>query len=85
MYGEILHANGNQNKARVAILISDKMDIKIKNIIRDKEKGITYVQGINPRRRYKNCKYVCNQHRSPSKHKANTFVEKEEEPGPVHW
>ena len=32
-----MHVNGNQKKARVAILISDKIDFKIKNIIRDKE------------------------------------------------
>ena len=29
--------NGNQKKTRVAILISDKIDFKISNIIRDKE------------------------------------------------
>ena len=34
---KIFHANGNQKKARVAILISDKIDLKIKNITRDKE------------------------------------------------
>ena len=33
----ILHANGNQKKAGVAILLSGKMDLKIKNVIRDKE------------------------------------------------
>ena len=33
----ILHANGNQKKAGVAILLSGKMDFKIKNVIRDKE------------------------------------------------
>ena len=33
----IFHANGKQNKTGVAILISDKMDLKIKNITRDKE------------------------------------------------
>ena len=31
------HANGKQKKAGVAILISDKMDFKIKNITRDEE------------------------------------------------
>ena len=30
--------NGNQNKAGVAILISDKTDFKIKTITRDKER-----------------------------------------------
>ena len=29
--------NGNQKRARVAILISDKIDFKIKNIMKDKE------------------------------------------------
>ena len=29
-------------------------------------------QGIDPRRRYNNCKYLCTQHRSTSIHKANT-------------
>ena len=33
----IFHANGSQRKAVVAILISDKIDFKIKTIIRDKE------------------------------------------------
>jgi len=34
---KIFHANGDQKKAGVAILISDKMDFKMKNIFRDKE------------------------------------------------
>ena len=34
---KIFHANGNQKKARVVILISDKIDFKIKTITRDKE------------------------------------------------
>ena len=33
----IFHANGKQKKAEVAIFISDKIGLKIKNIIRDKE------------------------------------------------
>ena len=32
---KILHTNGNQTKAGVAILISDKIDFKIKTITRD--------------------------------------------------
>ena len=31
------HANGNQKKAGVAILISGKIDLKIENVRRDKE------------------------------------------------
>ena len=33
----MLHTNGKQKKARVTILISDKIDLKIKKITRDKE------------------------------------------------
>ena len=36
-WNNIFHANGKQKKAGVAILISDKIDLKIKNITRDKE------------------------------------------------
>ena len=34
---KMFHANGNQKKAGVAILTSDKIDLKLKNILRDKE------------------------------------------------
>ena len=34
---KIFHVNGNQKKAGVAILVSDKIDFKIKNVTRDKE------------------------------------------------
>ena len=33
----IFHANGKQKKAGIAIFISDKIDLEIKNITRDKE------------------------------------------------
>ena len=33
----IFHTNGKQRKAGVAILVSDKIDLKIKKITRDKE------------------------------------------------
>ena len=34
---KLFHANGKQKKVGAAILISDKMDFKIKTITRDKE------------------------------------------------
>ena len=34
---KMFHANGNQKKAGTAILISDKIDLKMKTILRDKE------------------------------------------------
>ena len=37
--------NGSQKKAGVAILISDKIDLKIKNIIRDKEGHYIIIKG----------------------------------------
>ena len=37
VWKKIFHANGNQKKAGVAILISDKIDFKTKTITRDKE------------------------------------------------
>ena len=42
---KILHANGNQKKAGVAILISDKIDFKIRNVTRDKEGHYIMIQG----------------------------------------
>ena len=41
----IFHANGKQNKAGVAILISDKIDPKIKNITTDKEGHSIMIKG----------------------------------------
>ena len=41
----ILHANGKQKKAGVAILISDKIDLKIKRITRDKGGHYIIIKG----------------------------------------
>ena len=41
----ILHENGKQKKAGVAILISDKIDLKIKTITRDKEGHYIMIKG----------------------------------------
>ena len=42
---KIFHANGNQKKAGVAILISDKIDFKIKPITREKEGHYIMIKG----------------------------------------
>ena len=42
---KIFHANGNQKKAGVAILISYKIDFKIKTITRDKEGRYIMIKG----------------------------------------
>ena len=42
---KIFHANGNQKKAGVAILISDTTDFKIRTITRDKEGHYIMIKG----------------------------------------
>ena len=42
---KIFHANGNQKKAEVAILISDKIDFKIKTVTKDKEGHYIMIKG----------------------------------------
>ena len=41
----ILHVNGKQKKVGVAIFISDKIDLKIKKITRDKEGHYIMIKG----------------------------------------
>ena len=41
----IFHENGNQKKAGVAILISDKINLKIKKITRDKVRHYIMIKG----------------------------------------
>ena len=42
---KIFHANGNQKKAVLAILVSDKVDFKIKTVTRDKEGHCIMIKG----------------------------------------
>ena len=62
----IFHANRKQKKAGVAILMSDKIDLKIKKFTRDKNGHYIMIKGHN------NWKYLCTQHRSTSIHETNT-------------
>ena len=42
---KVFHANGNQKKPGVAVLISDKIDVKIKTVTRDKEGHYIMIKG----------------------------------------
>ena len=52
---KIFHADEEQKRAGVAILISDKIDFEIKAMKGDKEGHCIM---INPRRKYNNYKYI---------------------------
>ena len=72
VWKNIFHANGWQKKAGVAIFISDKIDLKIKKITRDKEEHYLIIKGSIQEEDVNNCKYLFTQHRSTSIHKTNT-------------
>ena len=66
---KVFHANGDQKKAGVTILISDKIDFK--GCEKRQRRTLHNDQRINPRRRYNNYKYICTQHWSTAICKAN--------------
>ena len=69
---KVFHANGNQKKVGVAILISDKIDFKIKTVIRDKEGQYIMTKGTIQEEDITIVYiYICIQHRSTSIYKAN--------------
>ena len=65
----VLHANGNQRKAGLAIFILEKTDFKIKKVTR-KRRTLHNNQRINTRRKHNNCKYICIPHRNITMYKA---------------
>ena len=66
----IFHANRKQKKAGVAILISEKIDPKIKKITRDKEGHYITIKGSIQEEDI--TIYLCTQHKITSVHKRNT-------------
>ena len=46
---KLSHANGNQKKARVIILMSDNIGFKTKTITRDKERHYLTIKGSVPK------------------------------------
>ena len=68
---QIFQANGQEKKAGVAILISDKIDFKKKGHKESPRWSLHTTQKKNPPRRHKHCKYICSQHRSSQIHKEN--------------
>ena len=70
---KIFHTNGDQKKAGVAILISDKIDFEIKAMKKRQRRTLHNDQRINPRGTYNNYKYICTQQRSTAIYKANAM------------
>lgn len=75
----MLHENRNQKRAGIAVLVSNKIDSKIKTVKRDKI--ISNDKAINSVRGYNNytlslSKYICTQHGSTKIYKGNMITAK---------
>ena len=66
----IFHENGNQKKAGIAILISDKIDFKIKTITGDKEGHYIMIKGSIQEKNITVVNIYAPNHRSTSIHMA---------------
>lgn len=69
---KLFQAKTNEKKTGITILISDRVNIKAKKVIRDKE-GYNN-KGIISARRHNNHYYVCTQQQSIKLHEANSDV-----------
>ena len=58
----IFYANEKEKKSGIAILISDKIDLK--GCYQRQRKALLNNKGINLSRAYNTCNYLCTQHRS---------------------
>ena len=70
-YEKIFHTNRDQKKARVAILISYKIDFEIKTVKRDKEGHYIMIKGSIQEEDITTINILCTQHRSTAICKAN--------------
>lgn len=56
-FKNIFHANSDQQRVGIAILISDNIDFRTKMIIRERE--VLYNdKSVHPLRRYNTCKHI---------------------------
>ena len=73
----IFHANRPQKNAGLAILISDKLDFKLKTVVRDTEGHYVILKGSIQQEDITIVKYLCPQHGSRQLHKTTANQNKE--------
>lgn len=75
----LYYINTSHNKAEVAVLKIDKLDLRTRYVIRKKGETIHNDKGINSKRRYNNSNYVCIQKQNFKIHNAKTNKNKMKE------